>query len=207
MVFPGHFSTGCMLCRRRKVKVSTRTFSSIVSYSQTDQKHMYSVMKLSRRVSVALPMENHALDTQTSSASSIREDDQMLGSHHRHQTRCLCVQSPKTSIRFCRPIHHQHQIELPSRDRQTHVTMSYLSVTSSVVLFRLTTATVFQGTSVFSLASLITITRAFLRQLRLVYLNWQLTINLARKSSEHSHYKITAMSYGGCRRSSTRESR
>lgn len=52
---------------------------------------MYSVMKLSRRVSVALPMENHALDTQTSSASSIREDDQMLGNHHRHQTRCLCV--------------------------------------------------------------------------------------------------------------------
>jgi hypothetical protein len=163
-------------------------------------------MKLSRRVSVASHTENHALVTQTSSASSIRGHDQMTSNHRRHhQTNCLYVHNPRNIMCLCHLIHHQHRIGLRSRDRQTHVTMTCLSVTSSVVSFRLTTATVFQGTSVFFLASLITIIRASLKQLRLAYLNWQPTINLARKSSGHNHYKIMAMSYGGCRRSSTRE--
>jgi hypothetical protein len=172
MVFPGHFSTGCMLCRRRKVKVSNRAFSSTLSNTRTDEKPLYSVMKLSQHVSVASHTENHALDTQTSSASSIRGHDQMKITHRRHhQTNGLCIRNPRKIMCFCHLIHHQHRIESPLRDRQTHVTMSCLSVTSSIVLCRLTMATVFQGTSVFSLASLITITRAFLRQLRLAYLN------------------------------------
>jgi hypothetical protein len=180
---------------------------STVSNNQTDEKPLHSVMKVSRRVNVASHTENHALDTQTSSASSIRGHDQMKITHRRHhQTNGLCIRNPRKIMCFCHLIHHQHRIESPLRDRQTHVTMSCLFVTSSVVSCRLTMATVFQGTSVFSLASLITTTRVFLRQLRLAYLNWRPTINLVRKSSEHSHYKITAMSYGGYRRSSTRES-
>jgi hypothetical protein len=62
-----------------------------VSNDKADEVPLYSVMKLSLHVNVASHTENHALDTQTSSASSIREDDQMLGNHHRHQTCCLCV--------------------------------------------------------------------------------------------------------------------
>src|SRR5690349_10424823 len=79
-----------------------------VSNDKADEVPLYSVMKLSLHVNVASHTENHALDTRTSSASSIQGHDRITSTHCRHhQTNALYVHNLRKITCFRHLIQHQ----------------------------------------------------------------------------------------------------
>lgn len=76
MVFPGRFSTGCLRCRQRKVKVSDKHVpSSFVFYASkknmNNKTSCSSAMRQNPRVGDVITMASHVWGTRTSSISVI----------------------------------------------------------------------------------------------------------------------------------------